>query len=1018
MSERVNGRPRLNFPARNSLSLLPLLLLLPWLQLLQVPNALAQDVSQPAAVQAPPPGRDAPALDAQEAATLELGRPVERELSGGQKHAYRIPLSEGQHVKVVIKQQGITVGVTLRAPSGEAVVTVDPVVNQDELEVARVAETSGVYMLEISARAKAAAGRYEIRIAELRQATENDRELQRARNLYREYSSLHRQGRDKEARPFITRALEIREKILGPDDLTVAALLGQLALTYSNTGDYANAEPLRLRQLAITEKALGPEHPAVITALIGLGSNYTARGDYQKAEEVYLRALDIFERAGRGESYEVAALSDMLGDVLYATRDYAGAEKYYQRERAVFEKILGPDSYHLAPSLSSLGGVAYDAGDYAKAEEMFRRALALGEKALGQDNIEVTTYRNDLADVYAMTGDYARAEALYLQSLSVHEQKAAMGSPAVRDTLYDLARLYASRGMLDEALKFQSRASELEEFYVGLNLVAGSEREKLAFLDKLSLRSSRNISLHTRLAPTDAAARDLAVTTVLQRKGRVQDVMSEGFAALRRRLGADDRQLLDRLGEVTSELAKLALSGPQKTTADEHRQQIKALEDERESLEAEVSRRSAGFYQQSRPATLDAVRQVIPEGAALVEFAVYRPFDPKKPDNETAYGEPRFVAYVVRRGGEVRWAELGETKSVEAAIAAWREALRDPARKDVQRLARAVDDKVMRPVRSLVGDATRLLLSPDGALNLIPFGALADERGHYLVERYSLTYLTSGRDLLRMQAARESKSGPVVLADPDFGEPALVASRVAARGGAGGPVQIDYTQVFFGPLPGVGAEVRALKGLLPQATFLTGERATKAALKGVNAPSILHVATHGFFLQNGRGAGVGEVSQTKDATRLGRLVADVENPLLRSGLALAGANRGLAGDDNGVLTAFEMANLDLWGTRLVVLSACDTGVGEVKNGDGVYGLRRALVLAGAESQLLSLWPVSDRSTHDLMVGYYKGLLRNEGRGDALRRVQLEMLRDARHAHPYYWAGFIQTGEWANLKGER
>jgi CHAT domain-containing protein len=651
---------------------------------------------------------------------------------------------------------------------------------------------------------------------------------------------------------------------------------------------------------------------------------------------------------------------------------------------------------------------------------MFRRGLELREKSLGHDHLDVTTYRNALASVYATAGEHAKAEALYLQSLSTHGQKSAMSSPAVQDTLYGRARLYAARGMPADSLKYQARANELEERYVGLNLAGGSERERLAFLDKPSLRSSRNITFHARLAPGDATARDLAVTTILRRKGHVQDVMSESLAALRRRLGEEDGRLLDRLGAVTSELAKLVLNGPQKMTAAEHRQQVKALEDERESLEAEVSRRSAGFYEQARPATLAAVRQAIPEGAALVEFAVYRPFDPKKPDNETAYGEPRYVVYVVRREGDVGWRELGEAKPIDAAIAGWREALRDPGRKDVRRLARAVDEGVMRPVRSLAGDVTQLLLSPDGALNLIPFGALADEDGRYMVERYALTYLTSGRDLLRMRAKRESRSGPVVLADPDFGEPALVASLVGARGGAGPsvPAQIDYSQVFFGPLPGVGAEVRALKELLPDATFLTRERASKAALKGVAAPSILHISTHGFFLEAEQGAVGRGAARTKGRTRLGKLIAKVDNPLLRSGLALAGANRGLAGDDNGVLTAFEMANLNLWGTKLVALSACDTGVGEVKNGDGVYGLRRALVIAGAESLLASLWPVSDSSTRDLMIGYYRGLLQDKGRGEALRLVQLEMLRDGKHGHPFYWAGFIQAGEWANLKGER
>ena len=161
-----------------------------------------------------------------------------------------------------------------------------------------------------------------------------------------------------------------------------------------------------------------------------------------------------------------------------------------------------------------------------------------------------------------------------------------------------------------------------------------------------------------------------------------------------------------------------------------------------------------------------------------------------------------------------------------------------------------------------------------------------------------------------------------------------------------------------------------------------------------------------------RGLGLpGEGPTTIPAARLG-------NPLLRSGLALAGANQRKSGDDDGVLTAMEAAALDLWGTKLVVLSACNTGVGEVKNGDGVYGLRRALVLAGSESQVMSLWSVSDKGTRELMIAYYTALQQGQGRCEALRSVQLKMLKSKERRHPYYWASFIQSGEWANLEGKR
>ncbi len=358
--------------------------------------------------------------------------------------------------------------------------------------------------------------------------------------------------------------------------------------------------------------------------------------------------------------------------------------------------------------------------------------------------------------------------------------------------------------------------------------------------------------------------------------------------------------------------------------------------------------------------------------------------------------------------------DLVGAAAIDGAVGAWRQELRDPDRADVKQLARAVDAKVMQPVRTLLGSSHHLLISADGPLNLIPFTALMSEQNKYLIERYTITYLTSGRDLLRLQVTRESKSPPVVVADPAFGEPAIIASRPEAV------AQVDYSQTFFGPLPGVSDEVRALKQLLPHATFLTKEQATKAALMRVSGPSILHIATHGFFLQDTQSASNEShlAAESKEGTRLGKWVADVENPLLRSGLALAGANQGRGGSDDGILTALEATGLDLWGTKLVVLSACDTGLGRVENGEGVYGLRRALVLAGTESQVMSLWSVSDRSTRDLMVGYYKGLMQGQGRGEALRQVQLQMLRSKSRGHPYYWASFIQSGEWANLKGKR
>jgi len=414
--------------------------------------------------------------------------------------------------------------------------------------------------------------------------------------------------------------------------------------------------------------------------------------------------------------------------------------------------------------------------------------------------------------------------------------------------------------------------------------------------------------------------------------------------------------------------------------------------------------------------SLSQVQSAIPANAVLIEFAVYRPFNSKARDDVATYGEPHYIAYIIRNHGDVQWKELGPAKEIDQSIYKWRQALRDPKRKDVQMLARLVDAKVMQPIRASLHDANQLLISPDGELNLIPFACLPDKYGKYLVERYEVTYLTSGRELLRTNVARASKTEAVIFADPVFGD---LYSAEATRAHASkskanlksitrpNRKRVEKTSnPYFLPLPGTADEARSIRDLFPDAALLTGTAATESAIKHLNAPRILHIATHGFFL-----------SDPATVIRSEAQPNSINNPLLRSGLALAGANA-RAGREDGILTALEATAINLWGTKLVVLSACDTGIGEVRTGEGVYGLRRAFALAGAETVVMSLWPASDYTSRKFMTSYYTHLKEGIGRGAALRQVQLDMLSRNKQLHPFYWANFIQSGEWANLNGRR
>jgi len=1067
MFRRIAVRPGLTFAARRSLPFIPLLLILLWQHCARAGNIQAQQVIQ-------------------EVTTLETGKTLTRDLSGGEEHNYELALGESQHATVIVRQRGVDVVVLVLAAQGRVIASFDSEYRSDgEETVELIAQDAENCRFRVRASAKnAPSGQYEIRIIEIRAATNNDRLVHDARKLKTGFEQALVLGQYADALKFIERALSISESVLGSEHPFVATLLGKLAGYYDEKQDFAKGISLLERSLAISQKALGEDHPQTIDISRTLAWMYHQTNDVLKAEELAQRAVDgsqkilgpehhlvakclhtlglvtrdrkkaeqllrralmVAERTLGAEHTVVGVVSNSLGQHYLDRGDYQQAEPFLIRSQAIKQRTLGPENIDQVVSLHNLGMIAREKKDYAKAEEYYRRAIAIVENAFGPDNPRLAIILNNIANIYRARGEYAKSVETHLRVLRISETNRGPYHPLTLLSLGNIAKTYAALGNITEAIKFQSRVDAVIERNIQMNLTIGSERQKLSYLHGVAERTDRTISLNCNLAPNDGAATSLAALVLLQRKGRVLDAISESFASLRQRATAQERALIEQYNKTTAQLAQLVLNGPQSLSFEEHQKKVSNLEEEKEQLEDEISRRSAEFRAGWQPVTLAAVQSAIPAKAALIEFAVYRPFDPKAERNAEAYKEPRYVAYVIRRKGEVLWHDLGDVREIDQLIDSLRQVMGDPLRRDVREVSRSLDEKVMRPVRTMIGDATQLLLSPDGALNLIPFEVLVDEQGRYLVQRYSFAYLTSGRDLLRMQVARESKSKPLVVANPSFGEP---GNELLARANTElGPMvssgkrravttAADLSEVYFAPLSGTAREAHSIQKLFPEATLLTGAQATESALKQVAGVSVLHIATHGFFLSepkavasSGQATGPGAKAQSAprtkatgaDAQATTRAIsakAKIENPLLRSGLALAGANVRGGGSDDGILTALEASGLNLWGTKLVVLSACDTGLGEVRNGEGVYGLRRAFVLAGAESLLLSLWPVSDYSTRTLMTNYYKNLKQGLGRGAALRQVQLEMLKRNRHLHPFYWANFIQSGEWASLDGKR
>jgi CHAT domain-containing protein/Tfp pilus assembly protein PilF len=852
------------------------------------------------------------------------------------------------------------------------------------------------------------------------------------------------EGEAARARPLIERSLAITEKEFGPEDARVATRLNAAGLIYSEQGDMARAGDAFRRALSIKEKQLGPEHPSLITTINNLAVLYLRLGDLAHAEPLFERALRLAEKAYGPDHPQVAATLHWLGE-MYRERGGEGdserAEQLLTRAYKIRSKALGPEHPETVFDLESLASLLVDKGAFDEAERLYVKILALREKTFGAENAKLIPALNDLAVMYERKGDYAHGLPPLVRAVAISERELGPDHPDLATALTNLALVRFESGDVAQAVAGLARAADIRERNLALVLSAGSEEQKRVYLGTIADETDFSVWLDSGPARDDPRARRLALGNILRRKGRALDAMANQIGALRRHAAPEDRELLDRLTEARTRLANLKLGGASASTQAARRAEVAVLETETDRLEAEVSQRSAPFRAHTQPITIEAVQRAIPVGAALVELVSYNPYDPKVAKGKERgqrFGAARYAAYVLRSEGEPLFADLGEVALVDVRVARLRAELKNPLSKDVKAAARDLDEAVMSPIRKLLGDRRRLFISPDGALNLVPFAAFVDENGKYLVENYSITYLTSGRDLLRLQAEGESSRPPVVIANPLFTLRAPGAGDIDQGGTRSATHSIDLRGVVFTPLTGTAEEADAIRRVLKVAP-LTGAGATEAALKRVAGPSILHIATHGFFLadekQDGPESARGIKLVSGDTAQSPQLLAG-ENPLLRSGLALAGANdgRGENGED-GILTALEAAGLDLWGTKLVVLSACETGVGEVKNGDGVYGLRRALVLAGSETQVMSLWQVSDAATRDLMTDYYRRLQAGEGRTEALRQVQLLMLKGLlttqgreghssslkterpkwNFSHPFFWASFIQSGDWRGLK---
>jgi CHAT domain-containing protein/Tfp pilus assembly protein PilF len=806
------------------------------------------------------------------------------------------------------------------------------------------------------------------------------------------------------AEPLCQKVLQINQKVLGPDHADTAASLNNLAELYHNMGAYDKAEPLFQQALQICQKVLGPDHANTATTFDNLASLYEDIGDYAKAEPLYRQALQIRQKALGPEHPDTATSLNDLALLYVVTGDYAKAEPLYQQALQIRQKALGPSHPDTARSLSNLAELYQHTGAHGKAEPLLEQALQIRQKALGPEHPDTAGSLHNLGFLYFLMGDYDKAEPLLEQAFQIWTKVLGPEHPNTALGLQDRWMLKINRGQVLEAKTFAQQSARARLAMLAKVLAFTSEQQRLAYQDTLHP--------YALFAALDGSDAELAAA-VLCYKGVVLDSLIEDRLTAVTSKTSQDRERLERLAADKRQLGQMLLESPQRPVK-ERDQKVEALEQEVERLEGELAQNVAGLGRARRALSISVgqVQAVVPKDGALIEYVRYEHYLGKDSF------EPHYGAVVLAAAGDPLWVPLGSAEALENRVASYQKSAQ--GRTDENTLKtdlRELYDRLWLPVeRVLPPPCRRVILSPDGALNFVSFATLLDSESHFLAERYDLQYVASGRDLLReVPQPLSDRPTAVVFANPDFfraqslpSAPAAEEGSVAvaaARGSLRGTEKRDLEDLIFDPLPGTQQECDRLKEAFagwhwPTETF-TGPEASKAALRQVHSPYVLHLATHGFFRPTTPSGTpslqLAALSVERNATRS----KFFQNPMHRSGLVLAGGQSTLNAwrgggnatpvDDNGIVTAEDVSTLDLKGTWLVTLSACDTGSGQAKAGEGVLGLRRGFVQAGAQNLLMTLWPINDQVTIQIMSDFYQAVHQGDNAAQALAKVQRDWL---------------------------
>jgi len=807
-------------------------------------------------------------------------------------------------------------------------------------------------------------------------------------------------GRYAMAEPLYVEALKIRRKLFAGDHPDLANSINNLAMFYNERGDYKQAEPLLKEGLEMYHRIYQEDAPALATSINNMAIFYLGIGDYKQAEPLFVEALDMRRRIFVDDNTELAQSINNLAAFYRDRGFYKRAEDLYKEAIGMFRRIYKTDHPELAMSINNMAVLERDRGNYEEAEDLCKEALDMYRRLYKRDHPDLAMSIYNMAGFYIYRGDYEQGEEAIKEAVDMYKRIYKSGHPDLAMSINNLAAINRARGDNKKAENLYLEA--LEDYKNMLNnyFPSLSENEKKLFWNKVSNNfeafNSFVVKRHVENPNITCSMFDMQLYT----KGILFNSTMKVKMGI---LNSNDSGLIEKykeLSEKKEQLVKLYMMN--KDARQRSRLNIDSIEKIANKLEKELSLKSEQFAQSQEKSYVNwkSVRALLKNKEAAVETVRFR-YSINNNFTDTVFYAFLIVTRKTMKQPELLLLENG--KFLE------NEYYNDYRYKIKNRIIDTLSyQRYWGKLGQKLKGFTRIYFSSDGIYSKLNPATFLMADGKFLLETIDIQQVNSTKDLVNSRSKKQMSKGvisAILIGNPDF---SAFEERIKDEySNKDNELKRLTTGAGLTSLPGTEKEVKEIETLLKGKkidvkTFL-GSKASKSVVKTAKSPSILHIATHGLFLE--------DVKRVR--RNLGGYEDEVliENPLLRSGLFFAKEDDeqdDAKQEESGLLTAYEAMGLELDSTELVVLSGCETGLGEVINGEGVYGLRRAFQQAGAKTVVMSLWAVDDKSTQELMSSFYRNWVSGMSKRDAFNKAQIEI--KGKYQFPYYWGGFVMVGE--------